>query len=369
MSSITQTPERPKRTGTMPSMAAPRSHQNPSATASSRGTAVASISTSAATAATVAVTPSPYVVNRAEDRASSSAAKGTRLDFANTTSDAQKQGNEEGKDTTSNTLDTIVDASPPHPSTPKRQHEQHQTTIDELLQTEHKKKKAKVEASPPPKPTEAQAFKSHTVYPSNKTLSTEDQVKALSHLRTHVFAAETLHLRTNDLVVTTQSLGDNVPVGTTGKVVGWTSIEDVRLGLGSHIQELRSLPVPDKPEHQQEFEIDVTHKHAVDIMPAPWYPDVLFHGLEEEEEGTVLPEAFTDIVPGVGTMIRCQLPLLRVPHCRCRPAAPVRLLRCHNHGPNHGRWFFGCSRPIGEQCGYFVWKTSKQGGVKKEETK
>ena len=358
MSSINKTPERPKRAdggNAVPTMSSPNHQIHPSAEAARR-------SQCAATAA-AAVTPSPYVANRAKDRSAPSEAKGTRLDFADTVNASAV--NEEAKET----LGTGVDDAPPTPqqpppSTPKRQHELQQTSLDDLLPS--KKKKVRLAASPP-KPTEMKTFKSHTVYPSNKTLSTEDQVKALSHLRTHVFAAETLHLKTNDLVVTTQSLGDNVPVGTTGKVVGWTSIQDVRAGLGSHIQELRSSP--DKPEHQQEYEIDVTHKHAVDIVPAPWYPDVLFHGLQEEEEGVVLPEAFTDIVPGVGTMMRCQLPLLRVPHCRCRPAAPAKLLRCHNHGPNHGRWFFGCARPIGQQCGYFVWKTCKQGGVKKEEAK
>lgn len=367
--SSSKTPERPARTDShgdnVPNMSA---HQYPPLAANENTVGGISSSSAAGVSAT-AVTPSPQVVNRARDRASSNpptaaavaaAAKGTRLDFADPSL---------GRANNANVAATAQEVNrkemPSPPSTPKRHHtqQQKQTTVDDLM---IQRKKARL--LPPPKPTEMQTFKSHTAYPQNKDLSTEDQIKALSHLRTHCFCAETLHLKTNDLVVTTQSLGDNVPVGTPGKVVGWTSIEDIRLGLGTHIQELRSSPSKGG-EHQQEYEIDVTHKHAVDVMPCPWYPDVLFQGIHEEEEGTVLPEAFADIVPGVGTMMRCQLPLLRIPHCRCRPAAPAKLLRCHNHGPNHGRWFFGCARPIGQQCGYFVWKTSKQGGVKKEEPK
>jgi len=254
-------------------------------------------------------------------------------------------------------------------STPKRQHETHNDSEDADAEkaSANQNKKAKISNKVPPKKEgEMQTFRALTVFPTNEPLSSDDQNKAASHLRITCLAPELLRLKTNDRVVTTQKLGDNVPVGTPGKVVGWTSIEDIRCGLSNHIQELREMKMFtfDNEDHQEEYEIDVSHKHAVDATPAPWYPDILFQGRNEEEEGTVLPEAFVDHVPGIGergvTMTRIQLPLLRVPHCRCRPAQPTRLLRCHNHGPNHGRWFFTCIRDIGHQCGFFVWKTAKQ---------
>ena len=325
-----ETPERPKR----------------SDVPADKATTAGATSAAAFPASSAPVTPSPYV-NRAGGNiglaSPSNEVKGKRLDFVD--------------------------------SAPKRQHDDTRNDDNEGAiggASDQSNKKPKLSSSkmmPPkaaPKEGEMQTFRSLTVFPTNESLGTDDQNKAASHLRNASLAPELLRLKTNDFVVTTQNLGDNVPVGTPGKVVGWTSIGDIRCGLSSHIQELREMKMStdDNEDHQEEYEIDVSHRHAVDATPAPFYPDILFQGRAEEEEGTVLPEAFVDHVPGIGergvAITRIQLPLLRVPHCRCRPAQPAKLLRCHNHGPNHGRWFFTCSKEIGHQCGFFVWKTAKQ---------
>ena len=327
-----ETPERPMRPAAMPAtMAAPdaaAAFRFPSSSAP--------------------VTPSPYV-----NRAGHSDVK-----FASPVAAADVKGKR---------LDFVE-------STPKRQHDQTYNDDDEdAEEASDQHKKAKISKKIPPKEDKMQTFRALTVFPTNEPMSSGDQNKAASHLRNTCLAPDLLRLKTNDRIVTTQKLGDNVPIGTPGKVVGWTSIEDIRSGLSNHIQELREMKMPGDNNDggcQEEYEIDVSHKHAVDATPAPWYPNNMFQGRNEEEEGTVLPEAFIDHVPGIGergvTMTRIQLPLLRVPHCRCRPAQPARLLRCHNHGPNHGRWFFTCGRDIGHQCGYFVWKTAKQQQDKKK---
>ena len=324
-----ETPERPKRASDVPEM-------------SEKATAATATSAAAFSSSSAPVTPSPYV-NRAGGTAFASPPRevqGKRLDFVD--------------------------------STPKRLHDDTRNDDDEDAlngaSADQSNKKAKISNNKmsPPKEGEMQTFRALTVFPTNETLSPDDQNKAASHLRNASLAPELLRLKTHDFVVTTQNLGDNVPVGTPGKVVGWTSIGDIRCGLSTHIQELRKMKMSayDHEDHQEEYEIDVSHKHAVDATPAPFFPDILFQGRTEEEEGTVLPEAFVDHVPGIGergvAITRIQLPLLRVPHCRCKPAQPAKLLRCHNHGPNHGRWFFTCSKEIGHQCGFFVWKTAKQ---------
>jgi len=320
-----KTPERPK----FPSVAA---------TNSASAAAAAAFPSSSAP-----VTPSPYV---------SRAGGIDSINLASPSQSAKKR------------LD-FVD------STPKRQHDQTRNDDGNPSGASDQNKKAKIGSQmrpSPPKEGEMQSFRAYTVFPTNETLSSDYQNRAASHVRNACLAPDLLRLKTNDCIVTTQTLGDNVPVGTPGKVVGWTSIGDIRCGLSTHIQELRDkkISTDGNEDHcrQEEYEVDVSHKHAVDTTPAPFFPDILFQGRTEEEEGTVLPEAFVDHVPGIGergvTVTRIQLPLLRAPHCRCHPAQPAKLLRCHNHGPNHGRWFFTCSKEIGHQCGFFIWKTAKQ---------
>ena len=171
-------------------------------------------------------------------------------------------------------------------STPKRQHDQTYNDDEdaEAEEASDRNKKAKISNKIPPREDTMQAFRALTVYPANEPMSSDDRNKAASHLRNTCLAPDLLRLKTNDRIVTTQKLGDNVPVGTPGKVVGWTSIEDIRCGLSNHIQELIEMKMPADNNNggsQEEYEIDVSHKHAVDATPAPWYPNILFQGRKE----------------------------------------------------------------------------------------
>ena len=198
-----ETPERPMRPADMPAtMAAPdaaAAFRFPSSSAP--------------------VTPSPYV-NRAGHSdvkfASpvAAGAKGKRLDFVE--------------------------------SKPKRQHDQTYNDDEdaEAEEASDQNKKAKISNKIPPKEDKMQTFRALTVFPTNEAMSSDDRNKAASHLRNTCLAPDLLRLKTNDRIVTAQKLGDNVPVGTPGKVVGWTSIEDIRCGLSNHIQELREMKKP-----------------------------------------------------------------------------------------------------------------------------
>ncbi|KAK2741751.1 hypothetical protein FQN57_005495 [Myotisia sp. PD_48] len=42
-------------------------------------------------------------------------------------------------------------------------------------------------------------------------------------------------------------------------------------------------------------------------------------------------------------------------YCDCEPIFPAKHFQTKNGGKNHGRWFYTCSKPQANRCGFFLW--------------
>eukprot|EP00567_Pseudictyota_dubia_P009358 CAMPEP_0197440154 /NCGR_PEP_ID=MMETSP1175-20131217/6728_1 /TAXON_ID=1003142 /ORGANISM="Triceratium dubium, Strain CCMP147" /LENGTH=397 /DNA_ID=CAMNT_0042970213 /DNA_START=16 /DNA_END=1209 /DNA_ORIENTATION=+ len=201
-------------------------------------------------------------------------------------------------------------------------------------------------------------FRAHTFLPSS-CISKSTELKLSVRMNMYSLAPENLTLRLNDKVVLTRYLSEDLQIGTAGVVTGLMARERIRFDLEASIRKLQSPP--HSPCKQRDLESALGHLHAVEVVRSPAYAIVKFvKDRGDEEERLMLPQVFQLTVPALGTIARLQVPLLRAPLCRCGPQlSQAKLFRCHNGGPNHGRCFFSCAKSIGQQCGFFVWKTAK----------